>query len=191
MIILMILIVVVLYLTTAIVVVKLLIRRGKSKSAKWLIGSTSALVFILIPIWDEIAGRISFNHLCKTLGGQKIIKSVELGNEVFLAPGDVDTNTAGRVPAKGGELNHEKLKERFSITSSSEKASGYFRIEKDTRIVGILETTEVLATNTRLFYFGGWLVNSTGLHVSGEMCPERNDQNYREFYANVFKRGAK
>lgn len=106
-------------------------------------------------------------------------------------PGEIDINTAGRLPAKSGELNHEKLKEKFSISTTSENISKRFRIEKDVRVVKNLQTGEILATDTHLFYFGGWFVNNTGLHVSGEICPERTDRYYRGFYARVFKRGAK
>lgn len=180
-----------LYLAIAFFVTKLLVRLGETKGTRWSIGVISALVFFLLPTWDEIAGRIYFNNLCNTVGGQQIIKTVELGNEFFLKPGEIDVNIAGRLPAKGGELNHEKLKEKFSIVTSSGSISKQFRIEKDVRVVKNLQTGELLATDTRLFYFKGWLLNSTGLHVSGEICPERTNQYYREFYASIFKRGAR
>ena len=175
------------YLAIVLFTTNLLIRKVNTKSAKWSVGLACGLVFLLIPTWDEIAGRIYFYHLCKTVGGQKIMKTVELGDEFFLKPGEIDANTAGRLPAKGGELNHGKLKQKFSTVNSSESVSKRFRIEKNVRTIKNLQTGELLATNTRLYYFKGWLINSTGLHVSGEICPERH--NLEEVYASIFKRG--
>jgi hypothetical protein len=176
------------YVTVAIFALKAI----KTRKSKVIV----AAILILIPFGDVIAGRTYFHYLCVNEGGQKIYKSVELEGKYFLSPGEIDLNTAGHLLAKGGELNHQKLKERFSVMTESQTVSSLFRIEKDTRIIKESQTSEILGTETHLFYFGGWLVNSTGLHVSGDICPQNTDQYYRHFYEGIFKpiqsnRGAK
>jgi|SRR3989344_1913890 len=160
-----------------------IIKRLPNKKSKWI----AAAVFILIPTWDEIAGRIYFKYLCETEGHQKIHKTFELGKEYFLSPGEINMNTAGRLPALGGELNIVKVKDRFSFTHESARVSYFFRIDKATLVIKEIASGEVIATDTRFLYFGGWVVNHTGAHVTGTSCPERTDSYYKEFETTIFK----
>lgn len=175
-----------LYLAFAVIATKLLVRRVKSKRTKWSVGFASALVFFLIPTWDVIVGKIYLQSLCAEQGGAKIYKVTELGKEYFLSPGEVNVNTAGRLPAKGGELNIIKVKSKFSYFRKSTRISHFFRIDQDMLTIKEISTGDVIATDTNFFYFGGWLANSTGLHVSGTHCPRANTY-YGEFEAAIFK----
>lgn len=47
-------------------------RRIENRAAKY----TVIAIFILIPTWDVIPGKLYFNHLCETQGGEKIYKTV-------------------------------------------------------------------------------------------------------------------
>src|SRR4030067_3518574 len=67
------------YLVVAWVTIKWL----PSKKAKWI----AVAVFVLIPTWDEILGRIYFKYLCETQGGIKVYKVVELPGEYWAADG--------------------------------------------------------------------------------------------------------
>lgn len=161
----------------------LVIKRLPSKKAKWI----AVAVFILIPTWDEILGRVYFKYLCEMEGNQKIYKTFELGKEYFLLPGEINMNTAGRLPAQGGELNIVKAKDRFSFTHESTRVSYSFRIDKAALVIKEIASGEVVATDTRFLYFGGWVVNHTSAHVTGISCPERTDSYYKEFETAIFR----
>ena len=164
-------------------------KRFKQRGTKLAGGVGVFLLLFALPFGDEIAGRIYFGYLCEAEGGPKIYKTVEIGKEYFLLPGEIDTNTAGRLPAKGGELNLNKLKEKFSFTMDSIKISRLFRIERDVKIIKDTQSGETLGSDTHFLYFGGWLVNSTSPHVSGKSCPERTDDYFNQFYRAIFKEG--
>lgn len=159
------------------------IKRLPNKKAKWI----AVAVFILMPTWDEILGRIYFKYLCEAEGIQQIYKTFEVGNEYFLSPGEINMNTAGRLPAQGGELNINKVKNRFSFMHESTRASYFFRIDKAVLVIKEIASAKVIATDTRFLYFGGWVVNHAGAHVVGISCPERTDSYYKEFETAIFR----
>jgi len=41
------------------------------------------LIILVLPVSDEIAGRIYFNHLCKTEAGVKVYRIIELPAEYW------------------------------------------------------------------------------------------------------------
>lgn len=160
-----------------------IIKHLPGKKAKWI----ATVIFVLIPTWDEIAGRIYFKYLCEMEGYQQIHKTFELGKEYFLLPGEINMNTAGRLPAQGGELNIVKVKDRFSFAHESTRVSHIFRIDKAALVIKEIVSGEIIATDTRFLYFGGWVVNHTGAHVTGTSCPERTDSYYKEFETTIFR----
>lgn len=52
---------------------RLVAKRIKNRSAKYVV----IAIFILIPTWDIVPGKIYFNHLCENEAGLKIYKTVE------------------------------------------------------------------------------------------------------------------
>jgi len=168
------------YVITAWVVIK----RLPNKKAKWI----ALAIFILIPTWDEILGRIYFKSLCETEGGGQTFKTVELGKEYFLRPGEIDMDTAGRLPAKGGELNIKKVEENFSVMRKSTEISRIIKINKYEVVVAERATANVLvlARHTDFNYFGGWVARHSVAHVTAIRCPLPDDS-YRQFYAATFK----
>lgn len=182
------LVIFILYLLTAFFITRRLVKRATSTRAKWAIGTLSALVFFLIPTWDHLFGGMYFNYLCAKEGGIKIYKTMELGREYYLQPGEIDYNTAGRLPATGGELDHRKLGETFSTETRPQNLSNFFRIEKYVYLVREKISDQVLATSTRFVYRGGWLVNHLGAHVVGVGCPDTRGKYYDDFYRMIFKR---
>jgi len=50
----------------------------KARWKKWVVGFGTTIIVILIPIWDEILGRIYLNHLCTTEARVKLYRTVEL-----------------------------------------------------------------------------------------------------------------
>lgn len=159
----------------------MVIKRLPAKRAKWF----AMAVFVLIPTWDEILGRVYFKYLCETEGGGQTFRVVELSKEFFLRPGDIDMNTAGRLPAKGGELNIQKVEERFSVIRESTEISQILKINKYEVFITERATGNVLAKHANFIYFGGWVARHSVAHVTGIRCPL--DGSYRQFYAATFK----
>jgi len=60
-----------------VLLVKLAGRLGVQRTGKRVVAALGALIFILIPTWDFIPGRMHFNHLCQTEAGLRIYKTVE------------------------------------------------------------------------------------------------------------------
>lgn len=144
------------------------------------------LLFFALPFGDEIAGRIYFNYLCETESGGQTFKVIELGNEFFLKPGEIDMNTAGHLPAKGGELNIKKIEEYFSVVRKSIEISRIFKINKYEVSITEKPTGNAIARHTNFSYFGGWLARHSTPHVTGIRCPLPDDS-YRQFYSATFK----
>lgn len=168
----------IIYIAIAWVIVK----RLHTKKAKII----ALVIFIIIPTWDEIIGRIYFKNLCETEAGVKIFKTVELGKEFFLRSGEIDMNTAGRLPAKGGEVNTLRIETRFPVIRRSTEVSQIFKINKYEVSITEKATNNVLARHTNFSYFGGWLARHSTPHVTGIRCPLPDDS-YRQFYSATFK----
>ncbi|MDP2199090.1 MAG: hypothetical protein Q8K01_10940 [Sulfurimicrobium sp.] len=161
------------YLAIAVITARWLWRFFKRRAAKWAVVLGVLLAFFLIPTGDVIIGNYYFAHLCEKEGGANIYKTVELGDEFFLKPGEIDVNTAGRLPAKGGELNIKKIKTGYSITTDSRLVSNTLHIEKHITTISDPQSGQVLATDTQFFHFGGWLENNIRMDVHGDSCPAK------------------
>src|SRR5450759_4285982 len=94
------------YVLVAIKATRWLASLPSTPSTKRLITLFSAAVFILLPIWDEIAGYIYFRHLCATEGGVSVYKKVKLGQEYWNPDGSgkfitVDAERQGKLLVPG------------------------------------------------------------------------------------------
>ncbi len=158
------------------------VKRQRTKKAKWI----AIAIFALIPMWDEIVGRIYFKYLCETASGGQTFKVVELGKEFFLKPGEIDMDTAGHLPAKGGELSIKKIEENFSVTRKSTEISPVLKINKYEVVITEKPSGNVIARHNNFHYFGGWVARHSTPHVSGIGC-RLPDDSYRKFYTATFK----
>jgi len=162
-------------------------RRFQAGLARRVKGVGIFLAVLFLPFADAIVARAYFGYLCAAEAGPKVFSTVEIGKDYFLSPGETNQNTAGRLPAKGGELNLAKVKEDFEFESKSIKVSRIFRIERDIKHIRDRQTKELLASDTHFTYFGGWLVNAVSPHVSGTTCPAPSDAYFDNFYGSIFK----
>jgi hypothetical protein len=74
---------------------------------------------------------------------------------------------------ENGDVDKEMLKEWFGFDLWQRQLSDTFRIQALDFIVIDKRSESLLGQYTSLGYFGGWLVNSIGLHVSGTRCANR------------------
>lgn len=144
----------------------------------------TVLVFALIPTWDIILGRLYFNYLCETESGIKIYKQMELPAEYW------DENGESNFITSRGDLDQSLLDNRFDKELERESVSDIARllnIRKYRRMISRAQSNEMLGAYVRFVYFGGWLVNSTGIHVTGTSCPPTNEYDTRNFINQVFR----
>jgi hypothetical protein len=135
------------------IIARAVVRRQQTKRAKYI----ATALFVLVPLGDMIPGLLYFYSLCALEGGQKIYKTVDVDSQYILKPGEPDLSS-GR-PAVGGELNREKLLERYvNPDISDEDFSRIFHVGKTSRSIQDKKTGEVLGTSTSFSYSGGWLL---------------------------------
>jgi len=164
----------VIYVGIAWLVTKLL----PSNKAKWIAVS----VFILIPTWDEILGRVYFKYLCVTESGRKIYKTVELPAKYWNANGEPKFIDQRGIP------DEAMLGNRYTFSwETEENYSRMFRIKKSERIVAETHSNDPIGRYTSFIYFGGWVANNSVAHVVGTGCPSLNEYDYRGFLKQIFK----
>src|SRR5437879_3100532 len=95
------------YVVLAKSIVKSVEKRTGSKKMKYL----AVAVLVLIPTGDIIPGWLYFAYLCQTQSGLKIYKTVALGPQYILRPGQPDRSKSGVPPAMGGEIDWARLRE--------------------------------------------------------------------------------
>lgn len=140
-----------------------------TSSAKWFVMISSAAVFILLPIWDEIAGRIYFRHLCESEGGIKVYKTIELGS-AYWNPDGTPKFIIGRLL-----VDRKLLADKLGFErNTQDESQSFFRIRTSKEIVRIRETDDVLGSYSHFIHYGGWVRNHSGLHVTGKICPSED-----------------
>ena len=145
--------------------------RVKKRSHQILVFLTSISIFTLIPTWDIIFGRIYFNHLCEKEGGIKVYKKLKLQNDYWDENGKIRKNIISRV------INTE--------TKVLDESNNIFHIRESKEIIIDKINNELLGTNTYFIYFGGWVINNSGLLPSGILCPPIEHSSFDKLLNNV------
>lgn len=152
----------------------LVVKRLKTRKAKWI----AIVIFVLIPTWDQIIGRVYFYSLCATESGVEVHKTVELPMEYFDKQGRPDFKF---VKKDGVRL---ELAGRYVDHGETHSVSKLFRLERDIRFVKDFTTGELLGTQMSFRYFGGWLL--FGAHRTADSCRVSSE----EFYRAIFRQTA-
>ncbi len=161
----MIMVVLVIYLSFVFTVSKWVYKKPEKVSSKWLASIGTAVFLLVVPMADNIVGEVYLRYLCATQGGIHVYQTVELGPEYFGEDG---------VPLfydKKKLIEEMSLNGRYAGRIKGSNSSRFLNIEKRSRELFDEETGQVLGTIVHFIHFGGKLVNSTGLHVSGTSCP--------------------
>jgi hypothetical protein len=150
-------------------------------SAKRLITLSSAAIFIVLPILDEIAGRIYFRHLCETEGGIEVYKTVELGPEYWNPDG------SGKFITVAAEREGKLLVPGYSWKSEwNRDFNKMLNIAKQQYSVVEVSTGAEIASKIFFVNFHGWLTNHSFAHVTGDRCPSLDAPAYRRLLERVF-----
>lgn len=181
------------------------VKRQLSKRAKWI----AVAVFVLIPTLDVVLGRLYFYSLCMMEGGQNLYKIVEISKEYY------GPNVSKAKPPEGQEwevgkeyilhvdgdhpsvkrtvrvvVDPERLKDRYKISIAKDDSLKVLGVQKRYSYVKDKQTGELLGEATSFLYWGGWLANFSGLHITAVECPtEPIDPNYvhAPFLEKLFK----
>lgn len=157
-----------LYIWLALFVAKRVGASTDSRLAKYV----TIAVFALIPTWDLIPGKLYHEHLCKTEGGVKVFKTVEIDRTYFLPNGQAD---------------EKKIREQllgYLVGEPNRTFSTLFHITKDEAFLVDKRTGERLGTLTNFWYYGGWFQASL-LHLGGStICPR--DSNH-DVYSDLLR----
>ena len=150
------------------------IKRLPSKKAKWI----AIAVFILIPTWDEILGRVYFKYLCETESGVHVYKTVELPAEYWDEQGRekfVDEKAGGFLLVK--EYPTEYKTGTYSTFFHVDNA-GYKRVDK--------QSGQILGEVTDFRYWGGWIRRNLSPHNTANGCEGRIERS-NSLIKQIFK----
>ncbi len=154
------------YLIFAFFVMRNVLKKQNTRKRKWQMGLLTAFLLYLPFGWDVILGRAVFYGLCATQGGVHVYQTVELGPEYFDKDG---------VPLfYDRDYGFDEMSLAEIYYGSNEYNINYMRrlnIAKDEYMIVNENNNDVLGLYRTYIYFGGWFVNYTGFHVSGESCP--------------------
>lgn len=169
------------YVWIAVKMTRWLTSLPSTSSAKWLVMLSNAAVFILLPVWDEIAGRIYFRHLCEREGGINVYKTVELGPEYWNPDG------SGKFITVEAEREGKLLVPGYSWKSQwNRDFNTVLNIAKQQYSVVEVATGTQIASKTSFVNFHGWLTNHSFAHVTGIRCPSLDAPTYRGLLERVF-----
>lgn len=143
-----------LYAWLALFVAKQVGKGTGSKLAKYV----AIAVFALLPTWDLIPGRLYHEHLCKTEGGVKVFKTIEVERAYFLPDGRPD---------------EKRLQERVDWVGEPDRTfSTLFHITKNQDLLVDKRTGEQLGTATDFWYKGGWFKRIILPDALSTICPQ-------------------
>ena len=168
------------YALIALLATRLLAHIPKKRTTRWAVALLVLAVFALIPTWDIVPGRLFFAHLCETEGGLAVYKVVEF-------PTDWDGH--GRAPYLDdrGFFDADYLNNRYKLGRVSKKISpSFLNIKKRTDYIVDIYTGKRVGQYSYFIYKGGWLINSTGAHVSGTLCRAYPRGSVEDFFEHIF-----
>lgn len=162
---------------------RFVVRRVGNRAAKYAV----IVVFILIPTWDIILGKLYLSHLCSTEAGAKVYRTVELPAEYW--------DEKGRPKFYVNQYEHNKLRyifqnkkmvdaPEFQYTWVTKPYSEFFHIEKDVLQIVDREKRIVIGEYFLFRYWGGWIARNFSPHNSAISCEAKDLDSWP---LNIFK----
>jgi hypothetical protein len=143
-----------LYVWVALFVAKQVGKGMGSNLAKYL----TLTVFVLLPTWDILPGQLYHQHLCKTEGGVKVFKTIEVDKAYFQPDGRSD---------------EKKIEERVEWQMNFDRSySTAFHIARSENILIDRKTGERLGTAIGFAHYGGWFEASFLRLGRYTLCPQ-------------------
>ncbi|MGE3154320.1 MAG: hypothetical protein AB7G48_16325 [Nitrospiraceae bacterium] len=143
--------------------------RTQSKLGKY----ATIAMFVLIPTWDIIPGRLYHQYICQKEGGVEVFKTIEVDKTYFMPD---------------GRLDEKELQKRFDRQTSIVRGfSKVFRITKHQLSILDRQTGDKLGTATQFSYFGGWLHTTILSEAAPDPCPQFSPDPYEKIWQEVFR----
>jgi hypothetical protein len=154
-------------------------RNGIKKSLPLKIagGVTVFLLAILLPVSDEIAGRIYFNHLCETEAGMRVYHPIELPAEYW------DENGSPKF------LNFDYSKiEGIQAGWADDKKIPIFSIDESHWNVSDVKDNKLIGEIVTYSYWGGLIKRNFSPHNTAQSCDQvKGEKFHHDFYLSIFK----
>ena len=152
--------------------------RTTARGKKWAAGLITAIIVILIPTWDVIAGRIQYSYLCTTESGIRIYKHVKLGPEYH----------GLQLPEIHLVYDQMQLSKRFPFSrESSEDILGPGQIKFNRELISDFQTGETLGTFTTYFWYGGWFEHMFSIQGAGGGSCGHESGGFRAMLDQIFE----
>ncbi len=154
-------------------------RRMENRVTKYIV----IAIFIFVPLWDVIPGKLYFNHLCATEAGTTVYSAIELPAEYWDAQGNP------RFFNEYGDLERGfRVKWLDESSGHVERYSSVFAVDKDTSPVKEKGSQRVLAEIITFRYWGGWVARHLSPHNTANSCEFIGDSNFSiSLYSQLFK----
>lgn len=162
-----------LYILVGFFAIRWLVRMQEKKQIKVLVIVIACVVWLLIPTYDEILGRIYFNHLCKTETGVKVYQTIELPAEYW---GD-----DGRPKFYVNRYDRNKVRFIFLDKSVKDvpelvytweeiKRDLSFHVGEDVLEISLRDSGAILGDYKLFRYWGGWVKRNFIPHNTAKSC---------------------
>ena len=150
----------------------------KGKTVTGVVMGVLVFLFVMVaPVADEIAGRIYFNHLCKTEAGVKVYQTIELPAEYWDEDGKPRfyDESNGNLNLPVGFIEWETTTEKYPL-----------HLEKVISVMREKESGKKLNERVLFFYWSGWVVRNFSPHNTGTSCGS-DVTAYTEYINKVFR----
>lgn len=178
-------------------------RRIQNRTAKYLV----IALFVLIPTWDLIPGKLYFNHLCENEAGLKIYKAVEgvEGYRVYPLASGLIWQALEKYGYKYVEIGSGNQFYRYALDSRgqvirqeiSEPMARYavgiaikpmlWNVKKVEEFVSDQQTKEMLSVRTTFSAQGNWLQVIFKPYLGGAASCQKVLPTSKDLYLNTLK----
>ena len=125
------------------------------------------LIILLLPVSDEIAGRIYFNHLCETEAGVKVYQTIELPAEYW----DKDGKPTFYKGAKNNDVPSYAFKRLgIDIDAKWVEKKRLLHVSQFGTVVREKKSGKKYSEVVGFGYKGGWIMRELTPHPSGLSC---------------------
>ncbi len=155
------------------------IKHRKTKKGKYI----AIAILALIPMGDEVVGRITHSYLCSAEAGVKVYETAELPADYW------DKDGRARFLKPNGDLDKPVLQNRFDEPAVKKTYSYVFGIDEYRQQVVDNSTRKTLGEVINFMYWGGWVSRNLSPHPSAVDCKElHGNMFWNNFYSSLFKR---
>lgn len=155
------------------------VKHRKTKRGKYI----ALAILILIPMGDEIVGRITLSYLCATEAGVKVYQTVELPAKYW------DEHGKARFIQREGylEFDESMLGNQFARKSSLQSRSIIFRVDRDSYQLVDTKTQSVFGEDVNFMYRGGWIARNFSVNNSAVGCSRYQVGYFTDVLKQVFR----